>query len=232
MPLPELVTPTYELVVPSSKKKLKYRPFLVKEQKILILALEENDSRQILEAIKDIFKACIITKFKMEDLSIFDVEYLFLQLRGRSIQETIDVEVPCDDDKEVKVPVSIPVDAVKINFPKGHKKEIKLNDDIVVVMKYPNLEYFATVSFAKGDVDPYDLVAQCIKRVYVGEEDSGTFTFKEARTWVEKLTASQIDLIQELFNTMPTLKHVLQVRNPKTKVENEITIEGLVSFFG
>ena len=109
MPLPELVTPTYELVVPSSKKKLKYRPFLVKEQKILILALEENDSRQILEAIKDIFKACIITKFKMEDLSIFDVEYLFLQLRGRSIQETIDVEVPCDDDKEVKVPVSFPL---------------------------------------------------------------------------------------------------------------------------
>ena len=162
MPLPELVTPTYELVVPSSKKKLKYRPFLVKEQKILILALEENDSRQILEAIKDIFKACIITKFKMEDLSIFDVEYLFLQLRGRSIQETIDVEVPCDDDPETKVPVSFPVDVVKVNFPDGHESTIKLNEDIVVQMKYPNLDYFAKVNFTEEETDPYELVSSCI----------------------------------------------------------------------
>ena len=153
MPLPELVTPTYELVVPSTKKKLKYRPFLVKEQKVLILALEENDTKQILEAIKIIFKNCIITRFKMDDLSIFDVEYIFLQLRGRSIQETIDVEVPCDDDPETKVPVSFPVDAVKVNFPKGHKSEIKLNDDIMVVMKYPNLDYFTKVNFTEEETD-------------------------------------------------------------------------------
>ena len=142
MPLPELVTPTYELVVPSTKKKLKYRPFLVKEQKVLILALEENDTKQILEAIKIIFKNCIITRFKMDDLSIFDVEYIFLQLRGRSIQETIEIEVPCKDDPKTKVPVTVPVEAIKVDFPKGHTNTIKLNDTVTVVMKYPNLEYF------------------------------------------------------------------------------------------
>ena len=209
MPLPELVTPTYELVVPSSKKKLKYRPFLVKEQKILILALEENDSRQILEAIKDIFKACIITKFKMEDLSIFDVEYLFLQLRGRSIQETIDVEVPCDDDPETKVPVSFPVDVVKVNFPDGHESTIKLNEDIVVQMKYPNLDYFAKVNFTEEETDPYELVSSCIDRVYNKGEDCGSFTAKEAQAWLEKLTNDQFESIQNFFDTMPlSLIHI------------------------
>ena len=232
MPLPDIVTPTYELVVPSSKKKLKYRPFLVKEQKILILALEENDSKQILEAIKDIFKACIITRFKMEDLSIFDVEYIFLQLRGRSIQETIDVEVPCDDDNEVKVPVSIPVDAVKIHFPKGHKSEIKLNDDIVVVMKYPNLEYFAKVNFTEEETDPYELVSTCIDRVYNKGEDCGSFTAEEAQQWLEKLTNDQFESIQKFFDTMPTLRHELTVTNPNTGVKTNTVIEGLVNFFG
>ena len=232
MPLPDIVTPTYELVVPSSKKKLKYRPFLVKEQKILILALEENDSKQILEAIKDIFKACIITRFKMEDLSIFDVEYIFLQLRGRSIQETIDVEVPCEDDKEVKVPVSIPVDAVKIHFPKGHKSEIKLNDDIVVVMKYPNLEYFAKVNFTEEETDPYELVSTCIDRVYNKGEDCGSFTAEEAQGWLEKLTNDQFESIQNFFDTMPSLRHELTVTNPNTGTKTTTVIEGLVNFFG
>ena len=155
MPLPDIVTPTYELVIPSSKKKLKYRPFLVKEQKVLILALEENDSVQILEAIKTIFKSCIITRFKMDDLSIFDVEYIFLQLRGRSIQETIDVEVPCDDDEEVKVPVSFPVDAVKVNFPEGHESTIKLTEDIYS-LKF--IKTFSKLIFPKAEA----LVCSCL----------------------------------------------------------------------
>ena len=162
MPLPELVTPTYELVVPSTKKKLKYRPFLVKEQKVLILALEENNTSQILEAIKTIFKSCINTRFKMDDLSIFDVEYIFLQLRGRSIQETIEIEVPCEDDPKTKVPVTIPVDQIKVNFPEGHNNTIKVNESVTVVMKYPNLEYFTKVNFTEEEVDPYELVSTCI----------------------------------------------------------------------
>ena len=232
MPLPELVTPTYELVVPSTKKKLKYRPFLVKEQKVLILALEENDSAQILEAIKTIFKSCIITRFKMDDLSIFDVEYIFLQLRGRSIQETIDVEVPCDDDEEVKVPVSFPVDAVKVNFPKGHESTIKLNEDIVVQMKYHNLDYFAKVNFTEEETDPYELVATCIDIVYNKGEDCGSFTAEEAHRWLETLTNDQFESIQNFFDTMPTLRHELTVTNPNTGTKTTAVIEGLVNFFG
>ena len=232
MPLPDIVTPTYELVIPSSKKKLKYRPFLVKEQKVLILALEENDSVQILEAIKTIFKSCIITRFKMDDLSIFDVEYIFLQLRGRSIQETIDVEVPCDDDPETKVPVSFPVDAVKVNFPKGHESTIKLNEDVVVQMKYPNLDYFAKVNFTEEETDPYELVSSCIDRVYNKGEDCGSFTAEEAQKWLEKLTNDQFESIQNFFDTMPTLRHELTVTNPNTGVKTNAVIEGLVNFFG
>ena len=232
MPLPELVTPTYELVVPSTKKKLKYRPFLVKEQKVLILALEENDSAQILEAIKTIFKSCINSRFKMEDLSIFDVEYIFLQLRGRSIQETIEVEVPCDDDPETKVPVSFPVDAVKVDFPEGHTSEIKLTEDILVVMKYPNLDYFTKVNFTEEEVDPYELVSTCIDRVYDKGEDCGSFTAEEAHRWLETLTNDQFESIQNFFDTMPTLRHELTVTNPNTGVKTNAVIEGLVNFFG
>ena len=232
MPLPDIVTPTYELVVPSTKKKIKYRPFLVKEQKILIIAMESQDEVQILDAIKNILKNCIISRLKIDDLALFDIEYLFLQIRARSISEEIKLKITCPDDGETQVDVSFLANEVKVQFPDDHSNIIKLGNDITLEMKYPNLEYFSTINFAKGDVDPYDLVAQCVKRVYVGEEDSGTFTFKEARAWIEKLTASQFDLIQNFFNTMPSLKHVLKVRNPKTKVENEITIEGLVSFFG
>ena len=232
MPLPEIVTPTYELVIPSSKKKLKYRPFLVKEQKVLILALEENDSVQILEAIKTIFKSCIITRFKMEDLSIFDVEYIFLQLRGRSIQETIDVEVPCEDDPETKVPVSFPVDVVKVNFPEGHESTIKLNEDIVVQMKYPNLDYFAKVNFTEEETDPYELVSSCIDRVYNKGEDCGSFTAEEAQKWLETLTNDQFESIQNFFDTMPTLRHELTVTNPNTGIKTSAVIEGLVNFFG
>ena len=232
MPLPEIVTPTHELVVPSTKKKIKYRPFLVKEQKILILAMESNDEGQILEAIKSILKNCIISRLKIDDLALFDIEYLFLQIRARSISEELKISVTCPDDGETKVDVSFLANEVEVDFPEGHSNIIKLGNDITLEMKYPNLDYFSTVNFSEGDVDPYDLVAKCIKRVYVGEEDSGTFTFKEARNWVDTLTASQFDKIQVFFNTMPALRHTLNVRNPKTKVENKIVIEGLVSFFG
>ena len=232
MPLPDIVTPTHELVVPSTKKKIKYRPFLVKEQKILIIAMESKDEVQILEAIKNILKNCIITRLKIDDLALFDIEYLFLQIRARSISEELKLKVTCPDDATTEVDVSFLANDVEVYFPEGHSKIIKLDDNITLEMRYPNLAYFATVNFTGDNVDPYDLVAQCVKRVYVGEEDSGTFTFKEAREWVEKLTAKQFDKIQHFFNTMPMLQHELTVRNPKTKVENKIMIEGLVSFFG
>ena len=231
MPLPEIATPIYTLTVPSTKKKVKYRPFLVKEQKLLILALENDDQQQILDAITKTIQDCLHTKVNVADLALFDIEYLFLQIRARSISEEIEMKVRCPDDGETEVNISFMVDDVKVFFPKGHKNVLKLTDDITLEMKYPNLEYFTKVNFAKQKVDPYDLVAQCIKRVYVGTEDSGEFTFKEARDWVEGLTNAQFSMIQKFFNTMPTLRHTLKVTNPKTKKVNDITIEGLADFF-
>ena len=231
MALPEIATPIYTLTVPSSKKRVKYRPFLVKEQKLLILALENDDQEQILDAITKTIQNCLHTKINVSDMALFDIEYLFLQIRARSISEEIEMKVTCEDDGETTVDVKFMVDDVKVNFPKGHTNIIKLTDDITVEMKYPDLDYFAAVNFANKEVDPYDLVAKCIKRVYVGEDDSGSFTFEEAREWVEKLTSQQFDMIQTFFNTMPTLKHELKVKNPKTKKENPVVIEGLADFF-
>lgn len=231
MPLPEIVTPTYTLTVPSTKKRVKYRPFLVKEQKVLIIALENADQEQILNAITTVLKNCIITKMSFDDLALFDIEYLFLQIRARSISEEIQLKVTCPDDEETEVNVSFMVDDVKVDFPKGHTNIIKLSDDITVEMRYPDLDYFATVNFALKKVDPYDLIAKCIKRVYVGEDDSGKFTYEEAREWVETLTNAQFQEIQKFFNTMPSLKHELKVKNPKTKVENKIVLQGLAAFF-
>ena len=193
--------------------------------------MESQDQEQVLDAITQILKNCIQTRIKIDELSLFDIEYLFLQIRARSISEEIELKVTCPDDGKTEVNVNFKVDDVHVQFPEGHTNVVKLNDDITVEMRYPNLKYFTQVTFSKENVDPYDLVAQCIKRVYVGEDDSGAFTFDEAREWVETLTNAQFDKIQEFFNTMPKLEHTLKVRNPKTKVENDVVISGLVDFF-
>ena len=232
MPLPEIVTPIYELVVPSTKKKIKYRPFLVKEQKVLIVAMESQDDAQIIEAIRTILKSCINSRVKIDDLALFDIEYLFLQIRARSISEEIQMKITCPDDGETEVNVNFLVDDVNVQFPEGHSNIIKLENDVTIEMRYPNLDYFRKVNFADEELDPYDLVAQCIKNVYIGTESAGSFSFKEAREWVDTLTASQFDKIQEFFNSMPTLRHELKVKNHNTGVTNDIVIEGLVSFFG
>tara|TARA_R100001460_G_scaffold61279_2_gene101362 strand:+ start:776 stop:1477 length:702 start_codon:yes stop_codon:yes gene_type:complete len=232
MPLPEIVTPTYTLTVPSTKKKLKYRPFLVKEQKVLILALENKDQEQILDAVITVLKNCIITKTKIEDLSLFDLEFIFLQIRARSISEEIELKVTCADDGQTEVDVRFMVDDVNVHFPKGHERLIDLTDEIKVEMRYPDLEYFSTVNFGDATkIDPYELVGKCIKRVYVGEDANDDFTAEEAKEWVEKLTSEQFDKIQNFFNTMPTLRHEIKVKNPKTKVTNPVVIEGLADFF-
>ena len=231
MPLPEIVTPTYTLTVPSTKKKLKYRPFLVKEQKALIIALEQQDTEHTLEAIKNVLDNCIITKHNLDDMALFDIEFIFLQVRARSISEEIEMKVTCPDDGETEVLVKFLVDDVKVNFPKGHTNIIKLSEEITVEMRYPDLEYFAAITFTQEKVDPYVLVGKCIRRVYVGEEPTGNFTAEEAREWIETLTNAQFGMIQEFFNSMPTLRHVLNVKNPKTQVANEVVIEGLADFF-
>ena len=231
MALPEIATPIYTLTVPSTKKRVKYRPFLVKEQKLLILALENDDQEQILDAITKTIQNCLHTKIKVEDMALFDIEYLFLQIRARSISEEIEMKVTCADDGETTIDVKFLVDDVKVNFPKGHTNIIKLDDDLTVEMKYPDLEYFTKINFVGEEPDPYQLVAKCIKRVYVGEDDFTADSVEESAKWVESLTSAQFDMIQAFFETMPSLRHVLKVKNPKTKKVNEVVLEGLSDFF-
>jgi len=231
MALPEIATPTYTLTIPSTKKKVKYRPFLVKEQKILILAMENEDQEQILDAITNTIKACLITKIDMATLALFDIEYLFLQIRARSISEEIEMRVTCADDGETTVDVKFMVDDVKVNFPKGHTNIVKLDGDLTIEMQYPDLDYFTRINFMDEKVDEYELVAKCIKRVYVGEDDFTSDSLDESKAWVEGLTNNQFEKIQSFFETMPTLRHVLKVKNPKTKVTNEVVLEGLSDFF-
>ena len=231
MALPEIATPIYTLTIPSTKKKVKYRPFLVKEQKLLILAMENEDQEQILDAITNTIKSCLITKVNMTTLALFDIEYLFLQIRARSISEEIEMRVTCADDGETTVDVKFMVDDVKVNFPEGHTNIIKLSDDLTIEMQYPDLDYFAKINFMDEKVDEYELVAKCIKRVYVGEDDFTSDSLDESKAWVEGLTNNQFEKIQSFFETMPTLRHILKVKNPKTKVVNEVVLEGLSDFF-
>ena len=231
MPLPEIATPIYTLTLPSTKKKIKYRPFLVKEQKLLILAMENEDQEQILDAITNTIQTCLLTKIDVKDMALFDIEYLFMQIRARSISEEVEMKVTCQDDGETTVDIKFMVDDIKVQFPKGHTNIIKLTDDLTVEMKYPDIDYFTKVNFMEKVPDEYELVAKCIKRVYVGEDDYTSDSLEESKAWVEGLTNQQFEKIQQFFETMPTLRHVLKVKNPKTKVVNEVVLEGLSDFF-
>ena len=238
MPLPTISTPTYELVLPSSGRKIKYRPFLVKEEKILIIALESEDQSQIANAIKTILTACILTKgTKVEKLSTFDIEYLFLNVRGKSVGEQIEVMVTCPDDGKTQVPMSINIDSIKVNKSKNHKKDIKLDDSYTLRMRYPSLDEFINQNFTAENIkvdDTFELIASCIDQVY-SEEESWTqedCTREELIEFVEQMNSSQFKEIETFFDTMPKLSHKVKVKNPNTKVESEIVLEGLQNFFG
>ena len=238
MPLPKIATPTYELVLPSSGRKIKYRPFLVKEEKILIIALESQDQKQITNAVKSILSSCIITKgTKVDKLATFDIEYLFLNIRGKSIGENIDVMVTCPDDEKTQVSTTINIDDIKVQTSEDHQKDIKLDDTYSLRMKYPSLGEFVSSNFSGENIkvqDTFDLIASCIDQVY-SEEESWTqeeCTKKELNDFVESLNTNQFQEIEKFFETMPKLSHTVKIVNPNTKVENEIKLEGLQNFFG
>ncbi len=239
MPLPKIATPSYELVIPSSKKKIKFRPFLVKEEKILILAMESQDSKQIANAVKNVISSCILSRgIKVEKLSTFDIEYLFLNIRGKSVGEQIEVMVTCPDDKKTQVPAVINIDSIKVQTDKSHSRDIVLDDQYTLRMKYPSLDEFIKNNFSNiGDVnvdDTFDLIASCIEQVYSEEESfaASDCTKKELSQFLEQLNSSQFKEIEKFFETMPKLSHTVKVINPNTQVESEIVIEGLQSFFG
>ena len=237
MPLPKISTPTYELVIPSSKKKIKYRPFLVKEEKILILAMESQDNAQVANAIKDVLSACILTRgVKIEKLATFDIEYLFLNIRGKSVGEELEVTVTCPDDGETQVPATIRVDNIEVEFPEGHTTDIKLDDQYTVRMKYPSMEEFVKSNFTGEDVDvneTFNLISSCIDQIYSEEESwtSADCTEKELNEFIEQFNSKQFKEVEKFFETMPKLSHTIKVTNPKTNVENEVVLEGLANFF-
>ena len=238
MPLPKIATPTYELVLPSSDRKIKYRPFLVKEEKILIIAMESEDQKQITNAIKSVINNCILTRgIKVDKLSTFDIEYLFLNIRGKSVGENVEVIVTCPDDNETEVSVVIPLDEIKIKKDPDHNKDIKLDDNLVMRMRYPSLSEFVKTNFDLDDeitVDQsFDLIISCIEQVYNEEEswNASDCTKKEMTDFLEQLSSKQFKEVEKFFDTMPKLSHTIKVTNPKTKVKNEVLLEGLSSFF-
>jgi hypothetical protein len=238
MPLPKISTPTYELELPSTGKKIKYRPFLVKEEKILIIAMESEDEKQITGAIKDVISSCIITRgVKVDQLSTFDIEYLFLNIRGKSVGEEVEVMVTCPDDGVTQVPTVINLDDIKIQKGDNHSRDIRLDDDLVLRMKYPSLNEFIKNNFSGEEVtvdNTFELIASCVEQVYSEEESwsASDCTKKELMQFLEQLSSKQFKEIETFFETMPKLSHTVKVKNPKTGVENEIVLEGLTAFFG
>lgn len=238
MPLPKISTPTYELEIPSSKKTIKYRPFLVKEEKVLIIAMESEDSKQIANAVKTVISDCILTKgIKVEELSTFDIEYLFLNIRGKSVGEDVEVLITCPDDNVTQVPTLINLDEIQVQVGEDHSRDIKLDDTLMLRMKYPSMDEFIKSNFTAGTEigvkETFDLIASCIEQVYSEEESwaAKDCTKKELLEFVEQLSSKQFKEIEKFFDTMPKLSHTITIKNPKTGVESEVVLEGLTSFF-
>jgi hypothetical protein len=238
MPLPKISTPTYELELPSTGKPIKYRPFLVREEKLLVLAMESEDSKQITNAIKTVIKNCIETRgIKVEALPTFDIEYLFLNIRGKSVGEEVELSIICPDDGQTTVPVKILLDDIVVVKNPEHNNKIKLDDSLIMEMKYPSLDQFikSNFDFNSDDVvnQSFDLISSCIDKIYNEEEvwDTRDVTKKELEEFLDQMNSSQFKQIEKFFETMPKLSHTLKVTNPNTGVESEITLEGLTSFF-
>ena len=239
MPLPKISTPTYELALPSTGKKIKYRPFLVKEEKILIMALESENMKQITDAIVQILKDCIITRgVKVQALSTFDIEYLFLNIRAKSVGETVEVNVTCPDDGDTKVQMEIDIDSIKVQKDKSHKSIIKIDDNISMKLKYPSLQEFVENNFevtdTQSNVDQsLKMITSCIDIIYNEEEswNASDSTQKELEEFIEQLNTKQFKEVENFFTTMPKLSHTIKVKNPNTDVESEVVLEGLAAFF-
>jgi len=241
MPLPTIATPTYELTLPSTGKKIKYRPFLVKEEKLLILALDSKDQFEITNSVKDVLKKCVLTRgIKIDDLPTFDIEYLFLNVRAKSVGEDINLVVTCPDDKETEVPVTIYVDEIEVIKSKEHSKDITLDKDMTLRMKYPSLNQFVENNFDVEDNPEttvnktFQLVADCMETVFTKEDawDSNDYSPEERMQFIEQLSSKQFKEVEKFFATMPKLSHTIEVTNPNTKKKSNIVLEGLADFFG
>ena len=240
MPLPKIATPSYELELPSTGQTIKYRPFLVKEEKLLVIALESEDTKQITNAIKAVIRACILSKgIKVEALPTFDIEFLFLNIRGKSVGEEIEVKLLCPDDNKTEVTVNINLDDIQVKKPEGHLNQIKLDDNLMMELKYPSLNEFIKSNFDPNDTtknpmeQSFDLIGSCIDKIFT-EDDvwvAADCTKKEINDFLDSMNSNQFKEIEKFFETMPKLTHTVKVYNPNTKVESDVVLEGLASFF-
>ena len=239
MPLPKINTPTYEMELPSNGKKIKYRPFLVKEEKILLIALETEDMKQISDGLIQILNNCIITRgVKVQSLATFDIEYLFLNVRARSVGETVEVQLSCPDDGETTVDVEIDIDSIKVQKSKEHKNIIELDKKYSMKLKYPSFEQFIGNNFEIDDdvsdvTKSLDMITSCIDVVYDKEEsfNASEYSKEELTDFVDRLNSKQFKEIEKFFETMPKLSHTVKLKNPNTNVESDVVLEGLASFF-
>ena len=238
MPLPKIATPTYELELPSTGESIQFRPFLVKEEKVLVLALESEDTKQITTAIKAVIKSCVQTKgIKVEALPTFDIEFLFLNIRGKSVGEKIEVNIICPDDETTEVPVSIDLDEIRVQKNDEHTRQIKIDDTLMMEMKYPSLDQFIKNNFDFEDKNAmdqsFDLITSCVDKIYSQDDvwAADDCSKKELKDFLEQMNSSQFKGIETFFETMPKLSHKIKVTNPNTKVESEVVLEGLASFF-
>ena len=240
MPLPKIATTSYELELPSTGKTIQYRPFLVKEEKLLVISLESEDTKQITNAIKAVIKSCVLTKgVKVEALPTFDIEFLFLNIRGKSVGEDIDLKLICPDDEKTEVSVSINLDDIKVQKLEGHTKQIKLDDNLMMELKYPSLNEFIKNNFdpndkSKNPMDQsFDLIGSCIDKIYNEDEVwvADDCSKKEINEFVDSMNSNQFKEVEKFFETMPKLSHTVKIFNPTTKVESDVVLEGLASFF-
>ena len=237
MALPKLTTPTYELEIPSTDAKIKYRPFLVKEEKILMMAMESKSSADITQAVKDIVNECTFNKVKIDDMPMFDVEYIFLQIRAKSVGEISKLKLLCPDDKETYADVEVDLNEVKVQVGDNHTNKIDLGNDMGMIMKYPSIDSFSDSGIK--DINPgnmLEVIGNCILQIYEkkGEKvyETKDQTKKEVEEFIESLNTKQFKDVQQFFESMPKLKHEITITNPKTKVESKITLTGLNDFFG
>ena len=233
--LPKLDTPTYRLTLPSTKEEIQYRPFLVKEQKLLMMAQESENDNEVVDMVSQIVNACTFEKIDVDTSPMFDIEYIFLQIRGKSVGEKIDLNITCPDDEKTSVPVQVDINDISVLMSEEHNNEIDLNNDIKMVFRYPLLKDVKGIPANTKDVDLiFYLLNSCIESISHGEEiyNRVDISEKELTEFIDSLTGEQFERISDFFQTMPKLRHVIPVKNPKTEVESEVVVEGLASFLG
>ena len=236
MALPKLNTPTYELEVPSTDEKIKYRPFLVKEEKILMIAMESKDNAQIINAVKEIVKSCTFEKVNVSSMPMFDMEYIFLNIRAKSVGEISKIKVLCPDDKTTYANVELDLTEVQVQVGDDHTNKIELTDDTGMIMTYPTIDSFLDSGIEKIDANNMlDVIGSCVLQIYEnkGEKvyEAKDQTTKELTEFIEQLNTKQFKDVQNFFDTMPKLKHEIKIKNPKTKKESKIILQGLNDFF-